>query len=69
MAKKRVDLKKRLDDLRGQPEPPVDVSMQLDTNLYRLLTTLAATEQLTLEAYLVNVLNRHAESALVDRDE
>ncbi len=69
MAKKRVDLKQRLDDLRHDPEPPVAVMLQLDADLYRLLIALAAGEQLSLDAYLVNTLQHHAENTLSNMDE
>jgi hypothetical protein len=45
------------------------VTLHLDAALYRLLTTLATGEQLSLEAYLVNALQYHAESTVSDEDE
>ena len=50
--KKSANLKKRLEELRDEPEATVEVVLQLDAALYRTLKKLAAQERLSLEAYI-----------------
>ena len=61
--KKPANLKRRFDDLRQEAEPPVEVKLQLDTNLHQALKQLAAQERLSLKAYILTVLSDHVQAA------
>ncbi len=61
--KKRPDLKQRLDDLRHEPEPPVDVTLRLEADQYRKLQALALEQNLSVAAYIVQLLHQHLEQA------
>ena len=61
MVKKPGNLKKRLHELRQEPAPPVDVTLTLDAELYDALRALARQHRQPLEAYLVHLLERHAD--------
>ncbi len=61
--KKSGNLKKRLDDLRQEPEPPVELTLTLDAELYQALKALARQHRQSLEAYLLRVLVQDAEAA------
>ena len=54
--KKSANLKKRFDELRDEPEPKIEVVLELDADLHWSLKKLAAQEQLSLEAFIMNVL-------------
>ena len=58
---KKPNLKKRLNELRQEPAPPVDVTLTLDAELYQALKALARQHRQPLEAYLVRLLERHAD--------
>lgn len=60
--KKAINLKKRLDDLRDEPEMAVEVMLNLDAELCRMLKKLADGERLSLEAYIEQVVKRNAET-------
>lgn len=60
MAKKRIDLKKRLDALRDAPEAPVDIHLRLDVDLVQTLRRLADAQGVSLEHYVETVLRRHS---------
>ena len=62
MARKRVDLKKRLDTLRNVPQPPVPVLLHLDTGLLKSLTKLAAEQEQPVERYVEQLLQKHVNS-------
>lgn len=59
MAKKRVDLKKRLDELRNVPQPPVDLHLRLESDLVRSLRALADDAGQPVEHYIEVVLRKH----------
>ncbi len=61
MVKRASNLKKRLDEIREQPSPPVEVSLDLDAELYQTLKALARQHRQPLEAYLLRVLSQHAD--------
>ena len=61
MVKKPDNLKKRLNELRQEPAPPVDVTLTLDAELYEALKALARQHRQPLETYLVRVLHLHVE--------
>ena len=56
---KKPNLKKRLNELRQEPAPPVDVTLTLDAELYQALKALARQHRQPLEAYLIRILERH----------
>ena len=60
--KKSANLKKRLEELRDEPEATVEVVLQLDAALYRTLKKLAAQERLSLEAYIARILSTSIET-------
>jgi hypothetical protein len=57
--KKRPDLKQRLDDLRGEPEQPVEITLRLDAEQYRELQVLALAQNLSVAAYLDWLIGQH----------
>lgn len=57
---KKPNLKQRLDEIRQEPAPPVDVTLTLDADLYQALKALARRHRQPLEAYLIRILQRHA---------
>lgn len=59
MPRKRPDLKKRLDEIRQEPAPPVNITLQLDSELYQALKILARKHRLPLEPYLIRILEQH----------
>lgn len=61
MPRKRPDLKKRLDEIRQEPAPPVDVTLTLDAELYRALKVMARQRRQPLEVYLIHILKQHVE--------
>lgn len=61
--KKSANLKKRLDGLRDEPDPPVEMTLSLDADLYRTLKHLAAQEELSIEVYIASVLSKHIVTA------
>ncbi len=63
MPRKKPDLKQRLDDLRQEPAPPVELTLSLDAELYQTLKALARQHRQPLETYLLRVLRQHAEDA------
>lgn len=62
MARKRVDLKKRLDTLRNVPQPPVPVLLQLDASLLKSLTKLASEQEQSVERYVEQLLQKHVKN-------
>ena len=62
MPRKRPDLKARLNELEQQPEPPMDVKLQLDAHLYRQLKTMAAKSHRPVEIYIANILIQHTKT-------
>ena len=58
---KKPNLKKRLNELRQEPAPPVDVTLTLDAALHQALKALARQHRQPLETYLVHLLERHAD--------
>ena len=54
--KKQVNLKKRLDDLRQDPDPPVKITLEVDAPLYRMLTTFADANREPVNVFLLRVL-------------
>lgn len=61
MPRKRRDLKKRLDEIRKEPAPPVAVTLTLDAELYQALKVLARRRRQPLEVYLIHVLEQQVE--------
>ena len=61
MAKKRINLKQRLDELRNEPAAPVSVSLVLEAGLVQQLKSLAADQQQSLEIYVAAVLSKHCQ--------
>ena len=60
MPRKRPNLKKRLTELRDEPAPPVDITLQLDAELYATLKTLARKRRQKVDVYLLRILRQHA---------
>ena len=60
MPRKRPNLKKRLTELRDEPAPPVDITLQLDAELYATLKTLARKHRQKVDVYLLRILRQHA---------
>ncbi len=61
--KKQPDLKKRLDELRHEPEPPVEVALRLEADIYQKLQSLALQENLSVAAYIAERLHEFIEQA------
>lgn len=64
--KKRPDLKLRLNELRGDPEPPVEVTLRLEAEQYGKLQAPAHSAESPVAAYVVQFLHQHIEQALSD---
>ena len=63
MPRKRPDLKKRLNELRDEPAPPVGITLELDAELYAALKTLARKHRQKIDVYLLRILQQHAAGA------
>ena len=61
MPRKRPDLKKRLDELRDEPEPQIELELQVDAELMRRLKRLARRKRVPVETYITNILTEHVE--------
>ena len=61
MPRKRPDLKKRLSELRDEPEPQIEIELQVDGELLRRLKLLARRKRLPVETYITNILTKHVE--------
>lgn len=59
MPRKQPDLKKRLEELRDDPVGPVEIRLQLDTELHESLKALASQKRISLERYLERILRNH----------
>jgi predicted HicB family RNase H-like nuclease len=57
--KKATNLKKRLDELRDEPELPTELTLKIDPNLHRTLKHRADQEQCSLQDYILSVLRSH----------
>jgi hypothetical protein len=55
---KKTNLKKRLDELRNEPAPPVEILLHLNADLLRRLRHLAIQDHLSVESYIVSVLSK-----------
>ena len=64
--KRSVNLKKWFDELRAEPQPPIEMLLQLDADFYKVLKQLASQERLSTEAYILKLLSSHAETALTE---
>jgi len=60
--KKAVNLKQRLDELRGESAAPVMLTLHLDADLYRAVQTRARRAQVSPETYIAQVLTHHLAS-------
>ena len=61
MPHKRPDLKKRLNELRDEPEPQIEIELQVDAELMRRLKVLARRKRVPVETYITNLLATHVE--------
>ena len=61
MPRKRPDLKKRLSELRDEPEPQIEIELQIDAALLRHLKLLARRKRVPVETYITNILVKHVE--------
>jgi len=61
--KKGADLKKRLDTLRQEPEPPIAVTLHLDADLYRSLKSLAVRDNQPIETWIAQLLSQYTNSS------
>lgn len=59
MARRKVNLKKRLGELRNEPEPAITISITLDAATFKELSIQAEQHRLSLELYIQQVLQRH----------
>ena len=59
--KRKPNLKKRLDELRDEPDPQIELELQIDSELLRGLKQLARRKRIPVEAYIVNILAKHVE--------
>ena len=63
MPRKQPDLKKRLSELRDEPESQIEIELQIEPELMRRLKLLARRKRVPVETYIVNILSKHVEIA------
>ena len=61
MPRKRPDLKKRLDELRSEPAPQVELTLLLDADTVNALKRQARRKHLSIEDYISNLLVKSLE--------
>ena len=61
MPRKRPDLKKRLDELREEPAPQVELTLLLDADTVNALKQQARRKHLSIEDYISNLLAKSLE--------
>ena len=66
--KKQPNLKQRLDELRHKPEPPVEVTLRLEAEVYQKLQGLALQENRSVAAYIAALLSQLANPAEEEPD-
>ena len=64
--KKATNLKKRLDELRDEPELPTELTLKIDRNLHRRLKHQADQEQCSLQDYILSVLRNYLDASSGD---
>jgi len=60
---KKPNLKQRLDEIRQEPAPPVDLTLRLDAELYQALKVLARRRREPVDTYALRILQHHVERA------
>ena len=61
MPRKRPDLKKRLDELRGEPAPQVELTLLLNADTVNALKQQARRKHLSIEGYISSLLVKSLE--------
>ena len=56
MPRKRPDLKKRLNELRDEPAPPVELTLLLDADVLKALKQRARRKRQSVEDYISDLL-------------
>ena len=62
LMRKSVNLKRRLDQLRGEEDTPVALDLQLNAQVYREIQQRARRQQISPASYIAQVLAQHLES-------